>query len=470
MFNRSRALIVTLLLACTALPVAADLGATQQIAQLSAQTKRLEQSLAVMKQQLKELQTKQSSAKAAPSAQPQSIYEAKPGQAQGPATRAYFQAPDLLATISSTNEDLSLLRHRQKVAHSMGKGYQSSPTVVVSGELDAQLTDKRSFSGHRDSRVDLSGTTLDFFGTATPWALGYASIEYDNSMGSGNNNRVLQNSNVFLATAFVTMGELDHSPVYATMGQFSLPFGRYSTYMINKPVTKRLGRIKQRALQFGYARSGWNAQAYAYKGETNIGRSGIDEFGANVTAASSHGAWNWHYGAGLTSNLAESKQMQSNGGSGFAGFAVTGTTESLAHRVPALDVHTEINRGNKGLNLEYVAAVRRFAVGNLDYNGQGAKPSAFYAEAICHHHIGKHPLAAALGYGHTSQSLAVHLPRYSVAASLSSFWWQDTLFALEYRYDRNYALTDTAAGAGSSNFSPTKRNEHSLTAQVSLFF
>lgn len=469
MFNPFRTFLATLVLACAASPVIADQASDQQIAQLSAQTQRLEQSLAAMKQQLQTLQSPQTSPQtkvSAPMAHPQSIYKAKPGQAQGPAIRSYFEAPELLATIPSTNEDLTLLRHHQK----MVKAHQAIPTVVMSGEIDGQFLENRSLSGQRNSRVDLSGVTLDFFGTATPWGLGYASIEYDNSVGSGNNNPILQNSNVYLSTAFVTIGQLEKSPVYATIGQFSLPFGQYATYMINKPVTKRLGRIKQRALQFGYAGCDWSTQVYIYKGDTNIGKSGIDEFGADYTGAITRGVWHWHYGVGVTSNIAESNQMQVNSGSGFAGFAVTGTTELLAHRVPAVDVHTEISRDNKGLNLEYVSATRHFANGDLDFNGQGAEPKAFYAEAIFHHTIDQHAMAMALGYGHTWQSLAVHLPRYTLSASVGSFWWQDTLFAIEYRFDRNYALSDTAAGAGSANFSPTKRNGHSLTAQVSLYF
>ena len=68
------------------------------------------------------------------------------------------------------------------------------------------------------------------------------SIDFDNAplrnpltLGSGN---PINNSRLFLQRAFFTIGNLDTSPIYFSMGQMFVPFGDYTTYQLSNPVTK----------------------------------------------------------------------------------------------------------------------------------------------------------------------------------------------------------------------------------------
>jgi hypothetical protein len=406
---------------------------------------------------------------------PESIY-----RHQGPQTdyafrtRAYFDSSHLLVNVSSMNEDLAILQHRRRMEEFYPPALKPKQSrVVVSGELDGNYSYKDAFSGVVSQDIDLSGATLDVFGAASPWAFAFMSFVYDNNASDATGasvNRV-QNSSVHLARAFITMGHLTKSPVYGTVGQFYLPFGRYSSFMVTSANTKKVGRILQRALQWGYAGEHTGAQVYVFKGATTVGGSQnrIAEGGANLMSQGHWFGWYWRAAVGGVSNLAESEEMQTDL------FGSSAASETLRHRVPAVDAHVELSHGDFGVNLEWLGAVRRFNAANLMYTEdgvpRGAKPSAFHGELIWHTRLWQLPSALALAYGQTQQSLAMGLPRKSYAAVFSTSWWQDTSFAVEYRYDKNYpsnAQTNVqSAGATSPD---SKSHQQRLTAQFSLYF
>ena len=56
------------------------------------------------------------------------------------------------------------------------------------------------------------------------------------------------------------------------------------------------------------------------------------------------------------------------------------------------------------------------------------------------------PVSLSLGYGRSSESLALNIPKQRYATTLAVTILENTIASLEYRYDKNYGRHDTATG------------------------
>jgi hypothetical protein len=453
---------------------------TEMIKKLSERTEMLESQLGQLQGEIKNLKKAERKASkvrtvtvvqpaatpTAPSgAVPVALYSDKPSYSFGTpiTTSPYigvaskFDASDIMSIKSLFNQDLAVLKQVNK----MRKGYAQNnwsfpnhPFVNVSGKLQLTGFQQKPFAGRRNSDIDFTGAELDIMPVFNQWVSGYMMLDYDASPQATGPRA--SNSRFAMNNGYIVIGNLSQSPFYATLGQLWVPFGQYSNYMIDDPVTKYLGKTKGRAVVLGYDQegevNGLNATAYAFKGDSNTfaSSSKVNQFGGNIDYMLTQPNWNGDLAVGYITNIADSAIMQSNGGDSgsFQGFG-SNSGETLVHRVPGLDVHTLIAAGNFDVIAEYVTATTSFASNNMTFNGVGAKPSAFHTEfdyTLPVSVTGPKTTILSVGYDQTKEALALLLPKQSYFTMVNTSLWRDTVEGLEYRHDINYASSSSASG------------------------
>lgn len=397
-----------------------------------------------------------------------------------------FNASDLVVNQPYVNEDLYLLQQRKQIYNYLKQNchpLSDTPVVNLSGKIESQIyhTDHfGNFQNNSATDIDLTGIELDTEILVNQWITGLIAFVYDNTPPTDMSPRRIDNSRVLLERGFLTIGNLAKFPLYATMGQFYMPFGQYSSSMVSDPFTKTLGRTKARAIALGFSKqfndeNNLNLSTFVFRGpsRTSIDNNGLRNYGANAEYIFTKPKWNIDIGGSYIRSIADSLGMQHNGNSGlnnFAGFATNNNTEIL-NPVPGLDARGTLSIEAFSLTGEYVTASRSFSQTVLSFDNQGAKPSAFHAEAAYKFNVLERPSAVIIGYDQSKDALALLIPKKRYIATVSTSIWKDTIESLEFRHDIDYSVTDVATGQ--SGFNPingTGKSGNTVTLQVGLYF
>lgn len=395
-----------------------------------------------------------------------------------------FDGAHLIVNIPSVNEDLRLLQQQQTLYNTYRDNcipYPKNPYVQFSGKIEGAVNASTPYRDNRTSDINLVGAELDMAAVLNQWAVSFLAFVYDPAPPQPNNPPITRtaNSEVYLNKGFLSIGNLNKTPLYGTIGQFVVPFGLYATNMLTPTLTAQLGQLLERAILLGYntGKSGPYGSIFTFRGDSGTGGTTghINQLGLNAGYKFTYGRVKTDIGGGYIANIADSNGMQFNGqNSGFTGFGGSTVTEQLEHRVPAVDVRADVAFDKYNLRAEYIDTIRAFSPQNLTFNGSGARPSALNIEASYSFLTMDHPSAVALGYGNTSEALALLIPEQRYSAVYNVAIWRHTIGTLEYRHDINYSAgaTATGAGVGVNTGTPTNLGHTSdtVTAQVGVYF
>lgn len=294
--------------------------------------------------------------------------------------RSSFDSSDLLVNLSTMNEDLRLLQQRQQLKQELAKEgepavWEDRALLELSGGIEAQAFDSHPYTGPSSTDIDLTRGELDALAYISKDVLGLMSFTYDNSPlpsnieGSGER---FANSRVILRRGFITIGNLDITPIYFSIGQMYAPFGSYSSQIVTTPLPLPVGKINQRIALLGFSKDGVYGSVYGFKGDTNVESTGIDNGGVNLgyKYSGTGPVSGVNIGAGGIVNIADALGMQATGASAqfFQGFGMNSTTEELDHRVPGLNVHGEVDISKFNFLGEYSGATKAFSADNLSMN------------------------------------------------------------------------------------------------------
>lgn len=398
--------------------------------------------------------------------------------------KSAYDASDVVYQLSSMKEDLWLLEQRQALEHDLnqvGDSLNNRAIIELSGGLEGQAIYDADYQGGDNGSISLSTAEIDIVPMVSTWASGFFSLDYDSSPAStGARNPV---STIYLKRGFVTIGNLDKSPIYFSLGQMYPAFGRYSSAMLTAPLTLSMMRILAPTMNLGYFKNGFYGSVFGYEGNTNSGNDFIRQGGVDIgyKNPTSYGAI--QFGVSYDTNIADSQGMQNNGlspegTSQFAGFQGTSiaanntVAENMVHSVGGGDAHLELAYGNWYWATEFMSAVERFAIPNLEFNGHGALPAALHSELDYTWHL-THPWTVGVAYGQSWDALPLNLPQNSYWVLLSTSLWKDTIEGIEYRHDSNYGVQalGNATGAGlpvpSANVGGTR---NMVTLQLGVYF
>ena len=344
-----------------------------------------------------------------------------------------------MAELPKTNEDLVLLHLRKKMDDYAIKNNIEIPTrpiIALSGALEGSVSYKQEYNKNNKVDVNLDNAQLDIIGETGPWVTSALIIDYDD-------DRPITNSKLRLSRGFVTIGQLNKSPLYFSIGQMFVPFGRFAGNMLTKPSTRTLGRTKDRAVVLGYAKDALNVQIFSSPGETKgvnngslngfLGHSGV-HIGNNYKI----GKVKIDLEGSAIGNIAESDGMQK--------YVFTKTTagEAIHSRVWGIDGQARIMYEQFALAAEYVGATRHFDFRDLMFNNVGARPQALNVEGHVDFRTLNKISRFAIGYGQTWQALSLQVPKQNYFAQYDIDIFKGVYLAVEYRHDVNYDSTDVA--------------------------
>jgi hypothetical protein len=392
-----------------------------------------------------------------------------------------YDASDVLAQTSSMNEDLTLLKQHQNLDHYLkGHGYSAShPVVELSGGLEGQIYTAKGFklNNQTDKGITLSRAELDVNSFVGPWALGFLSLSYSNAPSSSGSREPV--SSVYLKRGFITLGNLQEAPVYFTIGETYVPFGKFSSLMLSTPVTESMARIRDTAATIGYSDNGLYAQLSSFPGDRTSGSHSVfKQVAANLGYGQSISGGKFDLGTGWVSNLADSQGMQGTGNatanqfSGFSGNNNTGAVpvlNALRHDVRSMDVHGTLSYNPWTFVAEYVFATDAFNSNDLSFNGRGAKVSAMHFETDYTFNLMGKALTAGVSYGQTKQALALNLPRYSWTFDLQSSLFEHTVETIEYRHDKDFSATANG-GAAATAITGNGGTRNAVMLQIGAYF
>ncbi|MDP1574774.1 MAG: LbtU family siderophore porin [Coxiellaceae bacterium] len=402
-----------------------------------------------------------------------------------------YNGSDLLCNVSSMNEDVTLLQQKQDVLGLLAQqGHTiNRPVLQVSGAAQGQLYSSRIFdpasaNNATTSGLALSTAELDFNAMASSWATAFMALDYSGSpVSQGNRN---PNATIYLSRGFVTIGNLDKSPVYFTIGQMYSPFGRYSTSMVSTPETQSLMEIRTPTAILGYSAHNLVLSAYTYEGSDTSGSDSMfEQGGVNATYKLMFGDnRSFNVGAGWASNIADSQGMQGtgystsfNGVNYFAGFGSSTGSNNLVHSVDGADVNATLALGPVTMLAEYITALRAFSPLDLTFNGVGAKPAAEHVEMdyLLPFFAKRYGTTLGASFDHASQSLALNLEQDKYAVFLNTSIWRETIESIEYNYQTDYSKTTTANGSTSvtpanTNIVGSGKGVNTVLLQVGVYF
>lgn len=395
---------------------------------------------------------------------------------------AIFDGSKLIINVPTVREDSRLLAQQYQLiqeCHELDIPTPDLPRLTLTGKLESQISYGSAYTGGLQKDNIFNGAELDAYVQGNSWVSGYMALDY-----APDEHRY--GSRLFMNRAFIAIGNLSQFPFYISIGQVYIPFGRYSSLMVTAPVTQALGRTKARTLTFGYyQKMGKNnnvlhTEVYGFQGlsnNNNLARSNQNnEWGTDVGYEFDNGCrLSGEIGAGYISSFVDFQEIQDK---------MLFNIENIRHHVPALNVYGTLAINPVVFFTEYVGAMRSFDVNDIisiSFTNQGARrrrPTAFHTEASYRFRTGSKTSSIGVGYGHTSQALALGLPqdRYSIFYNINI--WRDTNLALEYRHDINYR--DSAIVSLTGNPMPDAvpvnvvtdfgKIDNVVTAQFDLFF
>lgn len=400
----------------------------------------------------------------------------------------FYSGGQLVVNAPSINEDMKLLlrRYLNEIALlKNGKdGNIPSPRLVLSGKLEAQAIGTSPYYNPYSTDIDLSGAELDTLAEVTPWVNAFLALAYDNNptnYSRGLDNRRTSNSRIYLDKGFITIGNFHQSSFYGSIGQMFVPFGRYESSMISSPLTKFIGKTKARAISISYVSQPKDnhitpyARVFGFKGDTKTGNDNLaKQYGADAGLWYGNSTWNGDMGASYIANLADAEGMQDNGVgtiTSFRGYDRS-DVQNLSHYVPGVSVHTNLAYTQYNLIAEYVTALTQFGQNNMTFNTHGAKPSALNVEGAYSFTLYRHPSTFGLGYGLSNQALALNIPQQRYSAVFATTFLTNTTFSLEYRYDKNYGKNDVATGGNLAGYDEKALGKHDnvITAEIGVYF
>lgn len=383
-----------------------------------------------------------------------------------------YDGADLYVNSPSINEDLALLKLNQKLDSYYAQNNIHAfdrPIFALSGLLEAQALNYSAFNTPRKSDINLATAAIEGVARINSWVNGLVRFEYKNDATPDAGTRA-SGSTVKLKRGYITVGNLDRFPLYASVGQMYVPFGQYDNWRITDPLTLSIARTESRPLVVGFSKDGAYGSLYAFKGDTYTdGSNTLKQWGANLGYTYVASNWKLDFGAGYIANIADAAGMQDTGYTAAGGFAGFKNGLKIKDRVRAADGRATLTYGPVALTTEYITALDSFNKYDMTFNGDGAKPRALDIEGVYNFKVLDKPSFVTAGYGQTWESLALNLPRYSYFIAVGTSMFKSTWQCIEFRHDINYDNTDAAYGQGKPVIVGAKERDL-VIASFKIFF
>ena len=300
--------------------------------------------------------------------------------------------------------------------------------ITLNGLIEAEATGNNAFDGTNSSDISLATVELALNAAITDWTSGHILLKYEDG------------ANLDIDEGTITLGNTSEFPLYLTVGKMYVPFGDFTSNMVSDPLTLELGETNEDTLQIGFEKGLFYGSIYGFNGA--VKETGKDDMARNLGANLGFGFANDNSaldtGIGWISNIGESNGLSE-------GLAL-GPDNDIQGQVGGLSAHLSYNFDAYGLIAEYVKASDSFAATELNFNGRGAKPSAWNLELSTTTNVMERETTFAIGLQGSKEATALGFPETRYLGSVNISLMDYTNLALEYIHDKDYKTNDGGTG------------------------
>lgn len=320
----------------------------------------------------------------------------------------------------------------EEVTRQLGEkkpGPQINDFVSLSGSIEGDYKLGKDKVGDSSSEFVLDTVELIMDIKVVDWATGKIVVKYEDDDD--------EDEDFYLDEANITLGKTEEFPFFLTAGKLYVPFGDFSTNMIQDPLTQTLGEINPKGVIIGYEGNGITATVFSYNGmnenedTTDDDNDSINGFGASLAYSYEEEDKGFNAGIAWVNNIADSTTITEY-------VEDTAGWKSISDQVGGIN----LNIGGKyqafSAIAEYTAALDSFTVAEVPYGTEGAEPKALNTELAYTTSIANKETVFAIGYQKSWEAYALDLPeeRYITTAAMNIF--DGTTVMLEYYIDEFY--------------------------------
>jgi cell division protein FtsB len=324
----------------------------------------------------------------------------------------------------------------EEVTRQLGEkkpGPQINDFVSLSGSIEGDYKLGKDKVGDSSSEFVLDTVELIMDIKVVDWATGKIVVKYEDDDD--------EDEDFYLDEANITLGKTEEFPFFLTAGKLYVPFGDFSTNMIQDPLTQTLGEINPKGVIIGYEGNGITATVFSYNGmnenedTTDDDNDSINGFGASLAYSYEEEDKGFNAGISWVNNIADSSTISDNFESDDR---APNQIHSISDQVPGMS----LNLGGKyqafSAIAEYTAALDSFTFAEVPYGTEGAEPKALNIELAYTTSIANKETVFAIGYQKSWEAYALDLPeeRYITTAAMNIF--DGTTVMLEYYIDEFY--------------------------------
>lgn len=300
-------------------------------------------------------------------------------------------------------------------------------TVAWSGVVEVEAGYAEDFQGVQRSGFELATLELGAESAVNEWVTAGAVLLYEEGTPE----------DIEVDAATIAIAPPDGA-WRTTFGRTYVPFGAFETHLVSDTLALELGETQETAAVVTLGGGTVSASAYAFNGDSNDGGDDeIEHYGARLGIEGGGDALAWTAAFDYISSIADSD--------GLSGGAVSNLA-ALDDYVAGYAVHGTLSAGPVMVIGEYLAAADGFEPGEVAFDGDGAEPAAWQAEAGYGFDWGGMPATVALGVQGTSEAVALGLAETRTQVGLSVEPWEATSVALEYASAEDYATSDGGTG------------------------
>lgn len=311
--------------------------------------------------------------------------------------------------IRAKDRKIMQLEEADKQEESGGKDWFKK--LELGGLVEVEASHLSSDSGPDSSDLIVSTLELGVITQVSDWVGAEVLLLYEESTDN--------NGDLNVDTAVISLADPD-ADWFVKIGQNTLPFGVYPTYMISDPVTLDLGETNDTAVEAGLEHDGLSASLFLFQGDHN---QRADNLGLQLGLVRDGGPLGYHCNLAYLDNLAESDAI------------VDGGWITTSDKMPAWIVSAELFRGPFSLLGEYLKATRGFT------DAAGEKPAAFNVEGAYRLQVAGKIATLALGYQRTRDAADDNwgVPEKRLLGTLKVNLLEGVDSGIEIKRDEDYA-------------------------------
>lgn len=258
-------------------------------------------------------------------------------------------------------------------------------------------------------------------------------------------------------TASITFAK-EGNPFSLQLGQTYLPFGAFSTSLVNDTLPLEMAEIRETVAIAGFSDGGFSAQAYVFNGDVDHDSASNDtlqNWGTRLAYDSEPDNAGFGVGLDYLSNIGDSDSIGGYLDDNWASPTGAGYDQWLRSEVGAWAVHGYANVGPVVLTAELVRtdgfSTAEMLTAAAALAPVGEEPQAWQLEAAYTTTLFDREYTLAMAWQETQDALFLELPERRQSVGASTALDEKTTLGLEVWRDRDYSVANGGTGDRSNN-------------------